>query len=304
MMSLPVFHQLDIIPLDVADRLLYDSSTLENYPKIEDTVMGDKDSEIGIVFQHGFIGSNIDFLYIANHFASSNFRVVLPLLPGHGVNADSIHPTCYLDWIEKHAKSIEFLRHEREDRKIFLVGHSLGGCLSLIQAARRDDIAGVITIAGVVKYFSFLHFLAKILGKTMGERKVKYRKFKFHDKRLFSNPYIKRIETNFHRITLKTLMEAINLIEEADKALPQIKQPILVIHSKKDRTVPFFNAKRILKRVKSASKRLVSLDQSHHIVVADTDKDRVIYEINTFISLLEQNNLGSLQAGSSMDQSQ
>lgn len=30
-MSLPVFHQLDTIPLDVADRLLYASSTLENY---------------------------------------------------------------------------------------------------------------------------------------------------------------------------------------------------------------------------------------------------------------------------------
>ena len=134
----------------------------------------------------------------------------------------------------------------------------------------------------------------------MGNRKVKYRKFKFHDKRLFSNPYIKRIETNFHRVTLKTLMAAINLIEEADKALPRIIQPILVIHSKKDRIVPFFNAKRILRRVNSVFKKMVSLNQSHHIVVADNDKDRVIDEINNFISQVEQN-LDSLQVDSAMD---
>ena len=60
------FQELSAFSEHEVDRLLYESKSLEEFPDFGDTLMGDKEADTGLVLQHGFIGSNLDMLYIAD----------------------------------------------------------------------------------------------------------------------------------------------------------------------------------------------------------------------------------------------
>jgi carboxylesterase len=83
------------------------------------------------------------------------------------------------------------------------------------------------------------------------------------------------------------LQAAFNLIELSDQVrsnLPELVQPALVIHSRRDHTCPFErNTDFLMKNLGSAEKRLVALDESFHVITVDSERERVVQETLDFI---------------------
>ncbi len=274
--------QQEIVDADEITQLFFSSKSVDEFPDRVDTVMGDPQSDIGIVFQHGFIGSPLELLYIANSLADK-YRIVLPLLPGHGNHAREMHGINYQQWIDKTEEAIEFLKNEKEGRTIILMGHSLGGAISIILAAKRDDISAIIPLAAPVKFGFLKRNMIKILSLLFGNKFIEYSEFLFHDTRLLENPLIKDLEKNFAKVSISTLNEVIKLVDKAGSLLNEIKIPIFILHSKYDETVPVSNAYHIYEKVNLDNKRIKIYDKSYHIIVADTDKEQVVHDIKDFL---------------------
>jgi carboxylesterase len=83
------------------------------------------------------------------------------------------------------------------------------------------------------------------------------------------------------------LQAALNLIElsaQVRPRLPELVQPTLVIHSRRDHTCPFNkNTEFLMNRLGSADKRLVALDESFHVITVDSERERVAQETLDFI---------------------
>ncbi len=74
----------------------------------------------------------------------------------------------------------------------------------------------------------------------------------------------------------------LTFIKRAQRALPQITAPMLIMHGRNDHTVHPSNANYIHDHVSSDDKELVWLERSYH-VVTDYDKDHVFERTLGFI---------------------
>ena len=108
----------------------------------------------GVILIPGFLGTDLYLEELHSWLARIGYR---PYFSGIGINAE-----CPNLLIERHLnETIERALTETE-RKIHLIGHSLGGLIARSLASQRpDDVASVITLAspfrGTVAHLSLIH---------------------------------------------------------------------------------------------------------------------------------------------------
>jgi carboxylesterase len=72
-------------------------------------------------------------------------------------------------------------------------------------------------------------------------------------------------------------------MRETRLLLPRVEQPLLVVHSRRDNTVPAFNAELILDEVSSQERRLIWLEDSYHVMTLDFEYEIVHQEVERFV---------------------
>ncbi len=65
--------------------------------------------------------------------------------------------------------------------------------------------------------------------------------------------------------------------------LPSVTAPVLIIHSKRDRSVSEEHPEKIYKKLKTKRKSILWLDNSGHVITLDAEKDRVFQAVADFI---------------------
>lgn len=81
----------------------------------------------------------------------------------------------------------------------------------------------------------------------------------------------------------KVLAAAYEVFKENQALLSHIHIPVLVINSRKDRTVPLENAHYLIEHVSSTDTTLLTLNDSAHLPTLDYDKERVQVMCLSFI---------------------
>jgi len=272
--------EVQIISLKEAEKMLTTTFSLDEIPSIGDTILGDPQSLVGIILQHGFAGSNLEMLYLGNAIAKQGFRVLIPLLQGHGTNAVDLAIYSADTWLAKYEQAYQFLVGEKEKRKIIAIGHSMGGAMSLYFASRLA-FTGVVSIAGPVRYSLFQRVAVRIARYL--PVKLFYETFHFHDKRLLKHPGITYFIEHYGRIRFKSIHDVFRLLEHTYNALPNITAPTCLIHAKEDHTVPSSHVETIRNKIGTLDLEIHWLRQSDHMLVIDTDRNLVIEKIIGFI---------------------
>ena len=77
-----------------------------------------------------------------------------------------------------------------------------------------------------------------------------------------------------------------NFFKIVDGELPQVTQPLVVLHSPQDHVVPPVDSARILSRVSSTDVEEILLEQSYHVATLDHDAERIFDESYRFIGRL------------------
>jgi pimeloyl-ACP methyl ester carboxylesterase len=93
-----------------------------------------------VVFLHGFLGDKTVWNYYVKQLTSSTTRVITIDLLGHGKTAC----LSYVHTMEEMAEAVLEVLKQLKLRKYYLVGHSMGGYVSLALAENHpDDIRGL-----------------------------------------------------------------------------------------------------------------------------------------------------------------
>lgn len=92
----------------------------------------------GLLLVHGFTGGRIDFADHLDALADAGWWAVAPDLRGHG---DSWHPEEESDYsLEHFARDVLALADALGWDRYVLLGHSMGGMIAQVAAARRPDV--------------------------------------------------------------------------------------------------------------------------------------------------------------------
>lgn len=281
--------ELEVLTDDQIENLLYNTTNMNQLPPLTDVVIGPYSSDFGIVLQHGFIGGNLEMLYLGYNFAKHGYRVIIPVLPGHGQNFLALHRVDRFQWYKKMDLAIAFLKKENPNRMMFLVGHSLGGTLAIKTASENQNISGIITLAAPIGYPPPFHKLVKVVNKFKPNLILRYRKFRFFDHRLESHPYVSFIYKNYSYITMNTLFQVVKTLERGKRALKKLKTPLLVINSEGDTTIWPDNGWKIYSKTASKCKGFIQLYNSSHLIPVELDKEYVLKISLEFLNRIIEN---------------
>ncbi|MEU1943423.1 alpha/beta fold hydrolase [Streptomyces sp. NPDC020125] len=231
--------------------------------------------EIGVLVCHGFTGSPQSVRPWADHLAARGLTVSLPLLPGHGTRWQDLAVTGWQDWYAEVDRELRSL--SRACERVFVCGLSMGGALALRLAAQHGvAISGLALVNPANRIHDPLavalpvlrHLVPSVKGIASDIAKPGAR------------------ESGYDRMPLHAVHSMRRLYRVVDAELPQVTQPLLVMHSPQDHVVPPADSERILSQVSSRDVTERLLERSFHVATLDHDAEFIFEETDTFITRL------------------
>lgn len=204
-------------------------------------------------------------------------------LAGHATDPEDMVRSRWTDWTASVEDGYNLLRDSTD--RIFLVGLSMGGVLSLLMAARlAERVAGVVAMS--TPYFLPQdHYYPVWLIKLYGMF-AKYReKSKEEPGATWFDKDAFKSHVSYPANPVRSIAELKLLVLAMRKALPEIRKPVLLIHSKNDKYVPHESLERIYAALVNVSdKTKAYVTESGHVVTRDAARHQVFELARDFIN--------------------
>ncbi|MGH2626582.1 MAG: alpha/beta hydrolase, partial [Anaerolineales bacterium] len=97
--------------------------------------------DLGCLLLHGFTGSPLEMVPMAEALAQDGFTVHVARLAGHGTTPEDLAETSWADWVRSARQAYLTLR--AQCRAVAVGGLSMGGAIALLLAASEAPAAVV-----------------------------------------------------------------------------------------------------------------------------------------------------------------
>ncbi|MGW7352804.1 alpha/beta hydrolase [Streptomyces phytohabitans] len=230
-------------------------------------------SEVGVLLCHGFTGSPQSLRPWARHLADAGYTVSLPLLPGHGTRWEDLAATGWQDWYATVDRELRLLRDSCA--QVFVAGLSMGGALALRLAARHGDAVDGVAVVNPACTFPRLSGYALPVARHL-----------VRSTKGITDDIAKEgaHELGYDRVPLHAAHSLREFFGVVRGELPEVTQPLLLLHSRTDHVVPPADSALILSRVSSEDVTETLLERSYHVATLDHDAERVFADSEGFFS--------------------
>jgi esterase/lipase/1-acyl-sn-glycerol-3-phosphate acyltransferase len=238
--------------------------------------------KIGILICHGYKSAPMEVKALGEFLNKSGYKTYGVRLAGHGTAPINLKETNWLDWYNSAQRGYAALKNICD--KIFLIGFSTGGLISLLSSANKSDkISGVISINSALKLMDIKAKMVpgiNIWNELLEKLHIEKYLLEYVDDKP-ENPQI-----NYSRNYLKAVEQLQKLMLFCEDRLKEINCPALIIQGKKDPVVNPVSGKIIFEKINSQKKYLSELDFSNHVIINGDNKEEVFKIILNFIKSL------------------
>jgi len=240
----------------------------------------------GCVLVHGLSSSPSEMRPLGDYLASVGYTVHAPLLPGHGTTPEDLVNVSWHKWYETMANAVQEMSKKCD--KVFLIGLSMGGVLSLLGAARSLPVKAVVSLAAPIyirdikiHLVPFLRFVMPHVRKNNAIRSIRKKKEK---KENYSPAFCEYKRIAYDCQTLNAVNNLLQLIKILKTELANIKIPLMIVQSEDDPVVKPDSAHYIYSNVSSDFKEILPLKKSGHIVTMGPENRWLFVQIQRFLS--------------------
>lgn len=220
-----------------------------------------------VLLIHGFTGTPAEMRPIADVISKNlRWKVLAPLLPGHGTVASDLAKCKAHQWIDHAEDSWASLR--KQYQRIHLVGLSMGAAICLeIFRRHPKDIASLSFVVPAIWLRTWVKKTAAlILPKLWLPKALAYvSKEKPHPDHVAYSHY-----------PIKAAGELLKVCKQAQTLPPTKSPPAMIIYSKTDETVHPKSAFFLKERLLNAKNQFIEIERSNHIVTIDQAKSQVL----------------------------
>jgi carboxylesterase len=235
-------------------------------------------ARVGVVVTHGFTANPLGTRPLGERLAAAGYRVEVPRLPGHGTNVRDLGRSRYEDWYGSLEGMVDELSGACDE--VVLVGHSMGGTLSLdLASRRRGGIAGVAAINAQVsdpiqplaKVAPLLQYLLPYVPRDLAG--------------LPSDDIAKPgvVEGAYGTVSARAAQSFMSHLPRIRAQLPSLQQPLLVAWSPQDHTVPAENSVVLQDLVGTEDITEVRCERSYHVPQLDYDGELLGQAVVDFV---------------------
>jgi carboxylesterase len=211
-----------------------------------------------VVFIHGFLGGPGLYSSFAHAVNEAGYAAQTLLLPGHGSHSFEFARHTSLEWQEEVNTALKLRLTQYE--KVVLVGHSLGGLLSINAAASESRVHGLVLWETPLR----LRMSRKGIGNNLQVAFLPYR-LRSPVAKAYSLANNVRFKTPLHYLlTVPRAMDLFPIMKAAERNLPMIRCPVLLIQSSHDEIVHPCCMGRLQKGLVNAKVSTMELNASWH----------------------------------------
>ncbi len=229
----------------------------------------------GILLIHGFTATPSQMRPLGEALHREGYTVLGVLLPGHGTTVEDMERQNWSVWLKACRDSFNTLA--KRCNEISVAGLSMGGILALILASELP-VKAAVSIAAPLRLQNILAKYSWLLGvfvRYQGwpedpEKDTKERENAYH--------------IGYPVTPVRKVPDLLRLAHMAERGLPAIRCPLLVVQPRKDDTVRLDSPDLILKgAVNSPYRKMLWLENSRHVCTVEPEFDLLFGEISEFL---------------------
>lgn len=243
-------------------------------------LLGDR-SKPACLLIHGFTGTPKEMRSMGEYLNQNGYTCLGIRLAGHATGPEDMIRSNWTDWVASVEDGFSLLRDSTD--AVFLVGLSMGGVLSLLMSTRFDSqrIRGAVAMSTPYKlpddprlrHIDWIARMIPYMPKSNEEPGASW-----FDKEAWKD------HISYPQNPVRSIGQLNKLLGEMRAALPKIRVPVLLMHSKDDRYVSPENMELIFAALGNASdKTKVYLTGSSHVVTRDAARHQVFEAVRQFI---------------------
>lgn len=251
-----------------------------------------------VLLVHGLTGTPAEMRYVAKRLARQGFSVACPQLAGHCGSVHDLKKSKWQDWYGTIERTFEALKLSHQH--VFVSGLSMGALIALKLAEEKGtrlDGLGLLSATffydgwNMPKYFRKLMMAIALYSplyrfvlwkelppygiKCERSRALVHAVLEQQDARatekvgIFSTPGV-------------TVRESLHLMKAAQKALPKVLSPTLIVHATEDDMASLKNPRYVARRIGASKVETFLVDDSYHVLTLDKRKDDVALRLAEF----------------------
>jgi carboxylesterase len=240
-------------------------------------------NEVGCLLIHGFTGTPKEMRWMGEYLNQQDFSVLGVRLAGHATRPEDMLRNHYADWLATVEDGFHLLSGTA--KHIYLVGLSMGGSLALMTAAYLP-VQGIVAMSTPysIPIDRHMHYYTEILSKI----KAYTPRIKEAPGTGWFDPEAWKEHVSYRQSPVRAFGELGKLLQEMRSALPQIKAPTLLIHSRNDTSIGPQNMLSIYEALGSADKQMLWIEKSGHVLPRDAQRETVFKAAADFIRGVEK----------------
>jgi len=250
-------------------------------PTAEPFFVPTQNKKLGCLLVHGFTGAPKEMRWMGEYLAGNGYTALGVRLAGHATGPEDMLHSRWTDWLASVEDGYHLLRGAVDN--VILVGLSMGGALSLLTSTRLE-VAGVVAMSTPyalrpdprLKYVRLLSLFIPYLpmdNRSPGAGWFDQDAWKDH--------------ISYPQNPVRSIVELDQLLAGMRAALPQVRVPTLLIHSRDDSYVSPENMERIFAALGASDKTKLSVTGSGHVVTRDAACHQVFEAALHFIRRVE-----------------
>lgn len=174
---------------------------------------------------------------------------------------------------------VDLARREHARKPVFMLGHSMGGALSLSYALKHGDKLQGLMLSGPAVALDGAPPAMKPISKILSMFAPRLGMFGIEPSKVSRDPSVvadyAKDPLNAHgKVPARTLGEIVRFVEWLPLALPMIKLPLLVQHGEQDLLAGVAGSRMVVDRAGSTDKTLKVYDGLYHEIFNELPEDR------------------------------
>jgi len=252
----------------------------------------DGETKAALAVVHGYGEHSGRYLNPVNYFVPRGYALYAFDLRGHGKSAGQRgHINRFDEYLSDTDTFLKLVREQQPGRKVFLLGHSLGG---LIVAAYAEDHPG--ELPGLIMSSAFLQFKLKVPGWKMAlARTLSNLMPTFtmtndvpaahlsHDSALVAAYDVDPL--NHHVATARWGTQVIAAQTRTLDRAGEVTIPVLVLYAGADQIADPEGSALFFERVKLTDKAVHRYDGYYHEIFNEMDKDTVFRDLEVWLAM-------------------
>jgi carboxylesterase len=233
---------------------------------------------------HGFTGTPKEMRWMGEYLHQRGYTCLGIRLAGHATRIEEMARSRWTDWMASVEDGYQLLRGVTED--IFLIGLSMGGVLSLLMSTRLD-VRGVVSMSAPARLpedypvwlLQFISLFVKYRPKTEEEPGSGW-----FDQTAWQE------HVAYSQNPVRSVAELKKLILAMRAALPDVRVPVLLMHSQDETYILPENLEEIdAGLVRATDKTRLYITGSGHVLTRDAGRQQVFKSALDFIQRITGN---------------